>query len=138
MDPGAGWHEDKGCLGWFFVPKGQEDSAQGFNPGNGHPWRGALKGRKIESDRNIHLLCFHNMSQSLGPDLGPHHFLHQKSKSIFGVDGSPIAGTRLSDRNLACFGLWTAFRFRSEEWQIVSIFFVRLEPDRVVELLSQG
>jgi hypothetical protein len=24
----------KGCLGWFFVPKGQEDSAQGFNPGN--------------------------------------------------------------------------------------------------------
>ena len=22
----------KGCLGWFSVPKGQEDSAQGFNP----------------------------------------------------------------------------------------------------------
>ena len=28
------WHEDKDSLGWFFVPKGQEDSAQGFNPGN--------------------------------------------------------------------------------------------------------
>jgi hypothetical protein len=26
------WREDKSCLGWFFVPKGQEESAQGFNP----------------------------------------------------------------------------------------------------------
>ena len=23
------WREDKGRLGWFFVPEGQEDSAQG-------------------------------------------------------------------------------------------------------------
>jgi hypothetical protein len=29
------WREVKDGLGWFFVPKGQEDSAQGFNPGNG-------------------------------------------------------------------------------------------------------
>ena len=33
----AEWREVKGSLGWFFVPKGQEDSAQGFNPGNGTP-----------------------------------------------------------------------------------------------------
>ena len=32
--PRVEWHEDKDSLGWFFVPKGQEDSAQGFNPGN--------------------------------------------------------------------------------------------------------
>jgi hypothetical protein len=33
--PWVEWREVKGCLGWFFVPKGQEDSeAQGFNPGN--------------------------------------------------------------------------------------------------------
>jgi hypothetical protein len=31
------WQKDKACLGWFFVPKGQEDSAQGFNPGNRTP-----------------------------------------------------------------------------------------------------
>jgi hypothetical protein len=34
VGPSPEWHEDKGCLGWFFVPKGQEDSAQGFNPGH--------------------------------------------------------------------------------------------------------
>jgi hypothetical protein len=33
--PRVEWREVKGCLGWFFVPKRQEDSeAQGFNPGN--------------------------------------------------------------------------------------------------------
>jgi hypothetical protein len=32
VGPSPEWHEDKGCLGWFFVPKGQEDSAQGTRP----------------------------------------------------------------------------------------------------------
>jgi hypothetical protein len=30
------------------APKGLEDSAQGFNPGNRHPEQRALKGRQIE------------------------------------------------------------------------------------------
>jgi hypothetical protein len=81
--------------------------------GTDHPWRGALSGRKIESERNINLLCVTSMSQSPRPGLGPHHFLHRKSKSIFAVDGSPIGGRRLSDRNLASFGLRSASGRRS-------------------------
>jgi hypothetical protein len=34
------------------APKGQQDSAQGFNPGNRHPDRRALKGRQIERPNN--------------------------------------------------------------------------------------
>ena len=37
--PRAEWREVKDGLEWFFVPKGQEDSAQGFNPG----WSLAVK-----------------------------------------------------------------------------------------------
>ena len=35
-------------LGDRLAPKGQQDSAQGFNPGNYHPKRRALKGRQIK------------------------------------------------------------------------------------------
>ena len=34
------------------APKGQEDSAQGFDPGNRHPERRALNGRQIERTNN--------------------------------------------------------------------------------------
>jgi len=38
------------------APKGLQGSARGFNqvstPGNNDPWRGALKGRKIERESN--------------------------------------------------------------------------------------
>jgi hypothetical protein len=34
------------------APKGLEDSAQGFNPGNRRPERFALKGRQIERTNN--------------------------------------------------------------------------------------
>ena len=40
-------------FGWFYAPKGLEDSARGFNLGNIHPRRRALKGRKIEREKNI-------------------------------------------------------------------------------------
>ena len=40
------WHEDKGCLGWSFVPKGQEVSAQGFNPISANLMRGPSIGRR--------------------------------------------------------------------------------------------
>src|ERR1700731_5096386 len=39
------------------------------------------------------------MAQSLALVSGPHYFLHQKSKSTFAVNGSPIAGACLFDRN---------------------------------------
>src|ERR1700738_4346485 len=45
--------------------------------------------------------------------LGPHYFLHQKSKSTFAVDGSPIAGACLFDRNFESFGLCSAGGRRS-------------------------
>src|ERR1700737_1007307 len=57
--------------------------------------------------------------------LGPHYFLHQKSKSTFAVDGSPIAGACLFDRNFES----TVLRLRSEEWRIMSIFFA-VSPER--------
>jgi len=45
-----------GGLGRFMAPKGLQGSARGFNqvstPGNNDPWRGALKGRKIERESN--------------------------------------------------------------------------------------
>src|SRR5580700_6924862 len=41
--------------------------------------------------------------------LGPHYFLHQKSKSTFAFDGSPIAGACLFDRNFESFGLCSAW-----------------------------
>jgi hypothetical protein len=28
VSPWVEWHEDKDCLGWFFVPNRQEDPAQ--------------------------------------------------------------------------------------------------------------
>jgi hypothetical protein len=34
------------------APKGLEDSAQGFNPGNRRPERFALKGRQVERTNN--------------------------------------------------------------------------------------
>jgi hypothetical protein len=52
---GSECREVKGCLGWFSVPKGQEDSAQGFNPGNRTSLRRALKGRQIECVNSTHL-----------------------------------------------------------------------------------
>jgi len=36
----------------YFVPKGQEDLAQGFNPGFASPRRLALKGRKVQKDQS--------------------------------------------------------------------------------------
>ena len=57
---------------WFFVPKGQEDSGQGFNPGpweTEHPWRRALV--------LVHII-----------------FSTKNRSPFFAVDGSPIAGTR--------------------------------------------
>jgi hypothetical protein len=38
-----------------FVPKGLQDLAQGFNPGNQPPKRCALKGRQIERAKNVKL-----------------------------------------------------------------------------------
>jgi hypothetical protein len=41
------WREDKKRLGRFIAPKGLQDLAQGFNPGN-HPMKPfALKGREL-------------------------------------------------------------------------------------------
>src|ERR1700724_597162 len=57
--------------------------------------------------------------------LCPHYFLHQKSTSTFAVDGSPIAGACLFDRNFES----TVLRLRSEEWRIMSIFFA-VSPER--------
>jgi hypothetical protein len=37
------------------APKGLEDSAQGFNPGNRRPERFALKGRQIERTNNANV-----------------------------------------------------------------------------------
>src|ERR1700737_4285602 len=45
--------------------------------------------------------------------LGLHYFLHQKSKSTFAVNGSPIAGACLFDRNFESFGLGSAGGRRS-------------------------
>jgi hypothetical protein len=36
-----------------FAPTGLEDSAQGFNPGNRHPDRYALKERQIQRANNV-------------------------------------------------------------------------------------
>src|ERR1700731_759552 len=65
------------------------------------------------------------MAQSLALVSGPHYFLHQKSKSTFAVDGSPIAGACLFDRNFES----TVLRLRSEEWRIRSLFFA-VSPER--------
>jgi hypothetical protein len=54
--PRVEWREDKGCLGWLFVPKGQEDSeAQVLTLGTVPPLRRALKGRQIECVHSTHL-----------------------------------------------------------------------------------
>src|ERR1700732_5122750 len=53
------------------------------------------------------------MAQIPRSGLGPHYFLHQKSKSTFAVDGSPIAGACLFDRNFESFGLCSAGGRRS-------------------------
>ena len=51
------WREDKGCLGWFFVPKGQEESAQGFNQvltlGTGHKNRTSSSTSTIEERKRL-------------------------------------------------------------------------------------
>jgi hypothetical protein len=49
-------------LAWAFAPKGSEDSAQGFNPGNDHQRR-ALKGRQIERTSHTKAGVIVNMSQ---------------------------------------------------------------------------
>src|ERR1700730_7953638 len=100
-------------LGWFFVPKGQEDSAQGFNPGNGTPLTTRpvrAQDRAWQQHKGIRYLDHGSIRRS---GLGPHYFLHQKAKSTSAVDGSPIAGACLFDRNFESLGLCSAGGRRS-------------------------
>ena len=69
----------------FFVPKGQEDSAQGFNPvltlGKGLPLTTRpvrAQDRAWQQYKDIMYLEHGSIPRS---GLGPHYFLHQKSKS---------------------------------------------------------
>jgi hypothetical protein len=61
--------------GWFFVPKGQEDSAQGFNPGNRTPSATRpVRAQDRECDGNKNVLCLTTWLIPR-PSLGPHCFL---------------------------------------------------------------
>jgi hypothetical protein len=51
-EPPCGLDIAESHVGKFLPQRGQEDSAQGFNPGNRHPERRALKGRQIERTNN--------------------------------------------------------------------------------------
>jgi hypothetical protein len=55
------WHEDKDGLGWFFVPKGQEDSAQGFNPISANLIRNPSMGEWLLSRRDMLIVARHKV-----------------------------------------------------------------------------
>ena len=72
------------------APKGLQDSAQGFNPGNRHPERRALKGRQIERTNNV------KASSNCVPRLNCAFTFSQKSvRDISGRPLAPSGRTRL-------------------------------------------
>jgi hypothetical protein len=70
-----------------FAPRGLEESAQGFNPGN-HPERRALKGRQIKRNNNVKA-----RSNRSTPQL---HTLIFSRQSVRDISGQPLAPSGLT------------------------------------------
>jgi hypothetical protein len=68
------------------APKGRQDSAQGFNPGNRHPERRALKGRQIERTNNV------KASSNCVPRLNCASHSRRNRCEIYLVGLSPLQG----------------------------------------------
>src|ERR1700736_4102607 len=106
--PRVEWREVKAVWDGSSSRRDKRIQPRGFNPGKGTPLTTRpvrAQDRAWQQHREIMYLEHGSIPRS---GLGPHYFLHQKLKSTFGVNGSPIAGACLFARNFESFGLCSA------------------------------